>query len=88
MPFIGGMHSLDNYKHIVLSSSSSDQGTQRATVCKLCGLLILVKFGMSLILWSQILLRNSSENFRSDILHPNLVLKSDNETSDHFLSGI
>ena len=43
---------------------------------------------MSLILWSQILLRNSSENFRSDIPHPNLVLKSDDENSDHFLSSI
>ena len=45
---------------------------------------------MSLILWSQILFRNSSENFRSDIPNPhqNLVLKSDNENSDHILSGI
>ena len=43
---------------------------------------------MSMILWSQILLRNSSENFRSDISHPYLVLKSDNENSDHILSGI
>ena len=43
---------------------------------------------MSLILWSQILLRNSSENFRSDISHPYLVLKSDKENSDHILSGI
>ena len=43
---------------------------------------------MSLILWSQILLRNSSDNFCSDISHPNLVVKSDNENSDHILSGI
>ena len=43
---------------------------------------------MSLVVWSQIWLRNSSENFRSDISHPNLVLKSDNENSDHILSSI
>ena len=30
---------------------------------------------MGLIIWSQILLKNSSENFHSDITHPNLVLK-------------
>ena len=43
---------------------------------------------LSLILWSQILLRNISENFRPDIPHSKLVLKSDNENSHHFLSGI
>ena len=43
---------------------------------------------MQTILWSQILLRNLSENFHSDISHPNIVLKSDNENSDHILSGI
>ena len=41
---------------------------------------------LSLILWSQVPLRNPSENFRSDISHPNLVQKSDNENSDHFVS--
>ena len=30
---------------------------------------------MGLIIWSQIQLKNSSENFHSDITHPKLVLK-------------
>ena len=30
---------------------------------------------MGLIIWCQILLKNSSENFHSDITHPKLVLK-------------
>ena len=74
--------------------ADSGKLNQNWTIGVRMGYATLLKIGqghlwaMSLIFWSQILLRNSSENFRSDIAHPNLVLKSDNENSDHFLSGI